>query len=88
MTEWIVSPRIKIHKLIQFAALLYEAIDKAPFMSGNQITTILTVAALMKDYNYNPDNMLPLAKALNYLGSDFTEAFKISKTKKRHDDVH
>lgn len=80
--DWIVNPKAKIHKLIQFAVLLYEIIDKAPFFAGNQITGIVTVASLMKDYGYNPDNLLPLAKAINYIGPDFSESFKIAKSNK------
>lgn len=80
--DWIVSPKVKIHKLIQFSIYLFEMIDKAPFFSLNQITTILTLSALNKDYGYNPDNLLPTAKAVNYLGSDFLEAFKLAKGKK------
>jgi len=82
--ETILNFNNKTHRLILFSFLLYEMIDKAPFYAGNQLTAILTLSVLMKDFGYNPNNLLPIAKSINFLGADFIESFKISKSKKDH----
>jgi len=82
--ETIINGKIKTHPLLLFSYLIYEMIDKAPFFSGNQLTTILATSTLLKDFGYNPGNLLPTAKAFNFLGSDLMEAYKISKSNKNH----
>ncbi|MBD3329145.1 DeoR family transcriptional regulator [Candidatus Dojkabacteria bacterium] len=77
--QWFVKPEVKIHKLIQIPIILFEFIDKAPLAAGNQITAITATSVLLKDQNYNPGNLLPTAKTISFLGSDLTEAFKLSR---------
>ena len=79
---WIANSSTGTHKLIQFAILLYEFIDKAPFYAGNQITSILTIKALAKIYNLNPHNLIPYSKAMFLISEDINSAFKISKGKR------
>jgi len=79
---WIVNSDTGTHKLIQFAILLYEYIDKAPFYAGNQITSILTIKALTKIYGLNPHNLIPYSKAMFLISEDIISAFKISKGKR------
>ena len=80
--EWIKDGKDSNHKLIKFAALTYEFIDKAPYFVGNQITAILTLEILAKQYGYNPDNLLPFFKSINNISQDLLDAFKISKSKR------
>lgn len=79
---WIENPSGRINKLIQIVILLYEFIDKAPFLSGNQITAVLTLSTLLKTYGYNPKNILPIAKSLYFINEDIISAYKISKNKR------
>lgn len=78
--NWIEQPKTKVHKLIQLSILLYEFIDKAPFLTGNQITSILSLATIAKEYNLNPNNMFPFVKAIEFVDSDIQSAFKIAKS--------
>lgn len=78
--DWIQNGKDSNHRLIKMGVLLYEFIDKAPFMSGNQMTAILILEMLSKKYAYNPDNMIPLFKSVNNIGEDILSAFKISKS--------
>jgi len=80
--EWIKDGKDSNHKLIKFAVLVYEYIDKAPYFVGNQITAILTLEILAKQYGYNPENLLPFFKSLNNISEDLLGAFKISKSKR------
>lgn len=77
--DWFTKPEVKIHKLIQIPIILYEFIDKAPMSAGNQITAICVASTLLKDQGFNPANLLPTAKIINFLSSDLIEAFKISR---------
>ena len=79
--RWIANSDDNTHKLIQFAILLYEFIEKAPFFAGNQITSILILELLAKEYEYNPSMILPFSKAINFISEDLKSAFKISKSK-------
>lgn len=79
---WIEDPKIKVNKLIQLSALIYEFIDKAPFNAGNQMTSILVLATLAKAYGYNPFNILPFAKSMQFIDSDISQALKIAKNKR------
>ena len=79
--EWIKNGKDHNHFLIKLGILLYEFIDKAPFLAGNQMTAVLTLEILAKNYGYNPDNIFPYFKALEYIGEDLTSAFKLSKGK-------
>ncbi|WKZ31011.1 MAG: DeoR family transcriptional regulator [Candidatus Dojkabacteria bacterium] len=78
--NWIYARGNNFHKLIQIAILLYELIDKAPLLSGNQLSSTLLLSTLTKDLKYNPDSMLSIAKALNFIGEDLKSAFKISRS--------
>lgn len=80
--QWILNDTTGIHKLIQMCILLYEFIDKAPFYGGNQITSILTIKAIAKEYGYNPYNLIPFAKAIYQIDEDIESAFKMSKGKR------
>jgi Fic family protein len=80
--QWIEKPQAKVHKLIQLACLMHEFLDKSPFLAGNQITSILTLAAVAKEYGYNPDNIIPFTKALNFINSDLLAAYKMTKKKR------
>lgn len=80
--SWIEAPRYKINKLIQIACLLYEYLDKAPFEAGNQISSILSLSAVLKAYGYNPKNIIPVAKTLFFISEDLIAAYKISKNKR------
>jgi predicted HTH transcriptional regulator len=55
--------------------------DKAPFFAGNQITTVLVLELLTREYGYNPNIVLPFSKAFNFINEDIKSAFKISKGK-------
>jgi Fic family protein len=79
--RWITNSDDNTHKLIQFGALTYEFIEKAPFFAGNQITTILILELLAKQYGYNPNIVLPFSKSFNFINEDLKSAFKISKGK-------
>jgi len=79
--EWIQNGKDSNHKLIKLGVLLFEFIDKAPFLSGNQITAILMLEMLTKKYGYNPENIIPFFKSIEYIGSDLLSAFKLSKSK-------
>lgn len=80
--QWILNDTTGIHKLIQMCILLYEFIDKAPFYGGNQITSILTIKAIAKEYGYNPYNLIPFSKAIYQIDEDIESAFKMSKGKR------
>ncbi|MDD4381996.1 MAG: hypothetical protein PHE21_01465 [Candidatus Dojkabacteria bacterium] len=79
---WIKDTKDSNHKLIKMAILMYEYIDKAPFFVGNQITAILTLEILTKQFGYNPDGIIPLFKAFNDISEDILSAFRISKGKR------
>jgi len=79
--RWIINGNDSTHKLIQFAVLTYEFIEKAPFFAGNQITTTLILELLSKLYDYNPNTALPFSKSFNFINEDLKSAFKISKGK-------
>jgi len=68
-----------IHRLLRLAVLVYELIDKAPLISGNQITTLALLQALTKEYSLNPYMLFSSTKAINYIASDLEKAFKQSK---------
>ena len=80
--NWIEDPKVKINKLVQLAILLYEYIDKAPFSSGNQMSAILTITATSKAYGYNPHNLIPFAKSIQFIDDDLVAAIKIVKAKR------
>ena len=79
--RWISNNDDNTHKLIQFAVLTYEFIDKAPFFAGNQISTVLILELLTKEYDYNPNLVLPFSKSFNFINEDLKSAFRISKGK-------
>ncbi len=79
--DWIQNGKDNNHKLIKIAILVYEFIDKAPFVVGNQITAILLAEILSKKFGYNPDNMFPHFKSLEYISDDLLAAFKMTKGK-------
>jgi len=79
--DWIQNGKDNNHKLIKLGILLYEFIDKAPFLCGNQITSILMIETLTKKYGYNPDNILPYFKSVENISEDILSAFKLSKSK-------
>jgi Fic family protein len=79
--RWITNSEDNTHKLIQFAVLTYEFMDKAPFFAGNQITTVLVLELLTREYGYNPNIVLPFSKAFDFINEDLKSAFKISKGK-------
>lgn len=79
--EWIKNGNDHNHFLIKLGILLYEYIDKAPFLAGNQMTAIISLEILSKIYNYNPNNIFPYFKAMDFIGDDLISAFKISKGK-------
>lgn len=80
--NWIEAPKYKINKLLQISILLFEFIDKAPYTVGNQLTSILSLSILLKAYGYNPNNILPIAKTLEYVSDDIVSAYKIAKNKR------
>ncbi len=79
--DWIENDKDNNHKLIKLGVLLFEFIDKAPFLSGNQITALLMVETLSKKYGYNPNNIIPFFKATENISQDLLSAFKLSKSK-------
>lgn len=79
--EWIQNGNDNNHKLIKMGVLLYEFIDKAPFLAGNQITAILIIEMLTKKYGYNPDNIIPFFTCIENISEDILSAFKLSKSK-------
>jgi Fic family protein len=68
------------HRLLRLAVLVYELIDKAPLISGNQITTMAMMQALTKEYDFNPHMIFSCTRAVNYIATDLEKAFKQSKT--------
>jgi len=79
--DWIQNGKDNNHKLIKIGILLYEFLDKAPFTVGNQITAILVAEILSKKYGYNPDNIIPYFKSLEYIAEDLLSAHKMTKAK-------
>jgi hypothetical protein len=79
--EWIQNGKDSNHRLIKLGILLYEFIEKAPFLSGNQITAILMMEMLSKKYGLNPENIIPHFKSIEYINQDIMSAFKLSKSK-------
>lgn len=79
---WIIKPKTRVHKLIQLSCLVYEFLDKAPFSTGNQLTTILTTSAIAKEYGYNPNNLIPFGRAINFINPDIIAAHKLTKKKR------
>ena len=78
----IINSSTGTHKLIQICILLYECIDKGPFLAGNQLTTISILKILTKIYGLNPHNIVPISKAFFLISEDIESAFKISKGKR------
>ncbi len=81
-SQWIYSGKDNYHKLIQCALLIYEFIDNSPIPVGNQITSILTTTCVLKDFGYNHNNTLCLAKAFRPIHEEIPSIFKMSKSKK------
>jgi len=79
--DWIQNGTDSNHKLIKIGILLYEFLDKAPFSVGNQITAILVAEILSKKYGYNPENIIPYFKSLEYVAEDLLSAHKMTKAK-------
>ena len=79
--DWIQNGKDNNHKLVKIGILLYEFIDKAPFIVGNQITAILTAEILSKKYGYNPNNIFPYFKSIEHIAEDLLSAFKMTKSK-------
>ena len=79
--DWIVLGTDSNHKLVKMGILLYEFIDKAPFLTGNQITAIIMLEMLTKKYGYNPENIIPFFKSIESINDDLLAAFKLSKSK-------
>lgn len=79
--EWIQNGKDNNHLLIKIGILLYEFIDKAPFLGGNQITSLLMIETVTKKYGYNPDNMFPMFKFIESIYEDLPSALRLSKSK-------
>lgn len=79
--DWLQNGKDNNHMLIKIAILVYEFIDKAPFIAGNQITALLIAEILSKKYGYNPDNIFPTFKSMEYISEDILAAFKMTKGK-------
>ncbi len=82
ITQWMYTDKHNYHKLIQCALLLYEFIDNAPLFAGNQITSLLTITCVLKEFGYNENNTFCLCKSLIPIYKELPEMFKISKSKK------
>jgi len=82
LCDWLIDPKVKIHRLIRLAIFNYEMIDKSPFFAGNEITTLIFTGLLLKELGFNPDNLQIVSKIYYNLGENLLEAFKISKSKK------
>lgn len=80
ISRWVVKRGENTHMLIKLGILLYNMIDKAPFVGGNQISAITLISILAKDSGYNPSCNFSFMKALNFLDDDFKGAFKLSKS--------
>jgi Fic family protein len=80
--DWIKDSKDNNHILIKLAVLLYEFIDKAPFLAGNQLTAILMLEIVTKELGYNPENILPIFKSVNMINEDLKAAFRMSKAKR------
>ncbi len=80
--KWIMNNNDNTHKIIQATVLLYEMIDKAPLKALNQVTAISLYTALLKLYDYNVQNLLPVAQMINFINDDIGTALKISRTHK------
>jgi Fic family protein len=51
-------------------------------LTANQITSLLLFSAVAKEYGYNPNNIIPFAKAVNFINSDLLAAYKMTKKKR------
>lgn len=78
----ITNNKLRIHKLIQLSILLYEYIDKAPYVAANQITALGTISLILKEYGYNPKDLISPTIALEAVSEDLKVAFKLSKSKR------
>lgn len=67
---------------IRTAIFVYEMIEKAPLLVGNQITTIPVITAMAKDYDKNPHTLIPFAKVFNFIKDDIPKGYKIAKSQK------
>lgn len=79
--DWIQNGADNNHRLIKIGVMIYEFLDKAPFTAGNQITAILVAEILAKKYGYNPDNIFPYFKSIEYISEDLLSAHKMTKPK-------
>ncbi|GAB4160355.1 MAG: hypothetical protein Fur003_3940 [Candidatus Dojkabacteria bacterium] len=82
LLNWVDDSKYATHRMIRFAILLYEFIDKAPLYSGNQLTTLSLITILAKEYGYNPEMLISYSKALNFIADDLISAFKLAKSKR------
>ncbi len=82
LSEWIYSGKHNYHKTIQCALLMYEFMDNAPMYAGNQMTSLLTLTCVLKDFDYNHKNTFCLAKSLRPIHEEISSIFKMSKSKK------
>lgn len=80
--EWTANSKYAIHRMIRMGVLLFELIDKAPLFAGNQLTSVILLQSLSKEYGYNPDSMFSYARALNYIADDLQSGFKMAKSKR------
>lgn len=74
------STRIPFH--IRASILMFEMIEKAPFVVTNQITTLIALSTLAKTEKKNPGLTVPYAKIINYLKDDIGSAFKLAKSRR------
>lgn len=81
LSEWLYNDKHSYHKLIQCSLLLYEFMDNAPLFAGSQITSMLTLTCVLKDFGYNHNNTLCLAKSLKPIFEELPNIFKMSKSK-------
>jgi Fic family protein len=81
-STWLYSDRNNYSKLIQASLLIYEFIDNAPLFAGNQITSLLTLTCILKEFGYNPNNTFCPAKGISMISDDIPQIFKMSKEQK------
>lgn len=79
---WVTSSKDKTHKLIKTLIFIYQAIDRAPLLAGNQLTTLIMTQIFLKTFGYSPHTSLLIARPLTILDESFDQAMKLTRSEK------
>lgn len=81
MTRSLYSKTNQTHKILIAITIFHEIMDKQPLLVANQISNIAFLSATLKNFGYNPNNLMPVAKIF-----DENEATIINQFKKKSID--